>query len=258
MRLNFVHLFPQKMNIYGDWGNVEVIKRRSKDMNLEFVYKEINNKNDMDIVKKGDLFFCGGGQDSDQRDVWNIIEPNKSMFRELFLDRIQKKKVFLLICGGYQMFGKVFLDSSGNEIPGLDILPIKTTSPGSGMRLRCVGDLIVKTDLPIIPNTLVGFENHGGQTYFLRDLDHVISPLGKVLHGFGNNMSSCYEGCRYQNIFGSYMHGPILPKNIHFADYLIRLALSNTGDDKEIAVSHMTEGIEMDAHLKLIEDVLRK
>ncbi len=250
MILNLVHLFPKKMNIYGDWGNIESLKRRITGRDIEFNYHTVDKIEDFHLIEDGDMFFMGGGQDIDQMDVWNEIKISFDRFRELIFRQVESSKVFLLICGGYQMFGHSFLDASGHNIPGLGILDIETKALGPDVSIRCIGNIVVEHDLPILPRTLVGFENHGGQTYF-GDKSSGIKPLGKVIVGRGNNLLGGVEGCVYKNIFGSYMHGSLLPKNSHLADYLIFQALK-TKYGQVTALAPLDDELEMLAHTEML------
>jgi len=253
MKLTLVHLFPEKMNIYGDWGNIETLRRRITLRGVEFEYISVNKSSDFHLVEQGDIFFFGGGQDKDQMDVWNEIKSAGDIFRKIITTAAHAGKVFLLICGGYQMFGNFFIDSKGQNIPGLGILDIETRALGPQVSTRCIGNIVIETNLPILPKTLVGFENHGGQTYF-GSKSTQLKPLGKVIVGRGNNLTDGVEGCVYQNIFGSYMHGSLLPKNPHFADYLIKLSLKNKYNHNEELAS-IDDQIEMKAHNKILKIV---
>ena len=239
------------MNIYGDWGNIEALKRRTTLRGVEFEYLPINKSSDFHLIEQGDVFFFGGGQDRDQMDVWNEIKSSGGAFRTNIEAAVNANKVFLLICGGYQMFGNFFIDSIGQNIPGLGILDIETKALGPQVSTRCIGNIVVKTDLPILPKTLVGFENHGGQTYF-GSKSTELKPLGKVIVGRGNNLIDGVEGCIFKNIFGSYMHGSLLPKNPHFADYLIKLSLKNKYHHIDELVK-LDDHLEMKAHNKMIK-----
>lgn len=240
------------MNIYGDWGNIEVLKRRTELRDIGFEYIPVNVSSDFTQVPDGDLFFFGGGQDADQMDVWNEIKSSINVFKPVIKTALDGGKVFLLICGGYQMFGHSFIDSSGCEIPGLGLIDMVTKSKGPSVSSRCVGNIAIETDLPIYPKTLVGFENHGGQTSFLNTGESSgIKPLGKVLVGHGNNLIDGEEGCIVKNLFGSYLHGSLLPKNPHFADYLITLVLQNKYSSN-LQLEKLDDSIELKAHSQIL------
>ncbi|MFO0703408.1 MAG: glutamine amidotransferase [Patescibacteria group bacterium] len=254
MKITLVHLFSDKMNIYGDWGNIEALLRRAKLRGIEVEYVGINKKEDFHLIQSGDLFFFGGGQDTDQMFVWKEIEKDIEHFKSSVLAMVDSHKVFLLICGGFQLFGKFFIDAKGQSIPGIGILDIETRALGKEVSTRCIGNIVIEHNLPhdIVPKTLVGFENHGGQTYFTSTDNEYLKPLGKVIVGHGNNLVDGVEGCIYRNVFGSYMHGSLLPKNPHFADYLIQLVLEQKYPGYRLN--------SLDSHLELLahEHILEK
>lgn len=245
--LKLVHFFPKYMNIYGDKGNIIAIQKRCEWRGISVEYIPINTREDFDRISAGDLFFFGGGQDADQMKVWDLISENKALFTRLTEDAVGDDKVFILICGGYQMFGKYFIDGSGNLIPGLGILDIETVAPNNKVADRCIGNIVIRTELPLEPQTIVGFENHGGQTHFLKDSQKSMKHLGKVLKGHGNDMKGGYEGCLYRNVIGSYLHGSLLPKNPHLADYIIAKALSVKYHD-EVVLPSLDDTLEKQAH----------
>jgi CobQ-like glutamine amidotransferase family enzyme len=250
MKLNLVHLFPKKMNIYGDWGNIESLNARSRGRDIKLEYDAVDKVEHFGRIAEGDIFFMGGGQDTDQMSVWEEIRSVFDVFKETILKKVENNKIFLLICGGYQMFGHSFLDASGNNIPGLGILDIETRAPGADVSSRCIGNIVVEHDLPIEPKTLVGFENHGGQTYF-GNKNTGIKPLGKVIVGRGNNIVEYVEGCVYKNVFGSYMHGSLLPKNPHLADYMLLQALK-AKYGQSVTLAPLDSRLEICAHNEML------
>jgi CobQ-like glutamine amidotransferase family enzyme len=252
MKLTLVHLFPKLMNIYGDRGNILAFTKRCEWRGIELTYVPVDTQADFEKISSGDLFFFGGGQDRDQMRVWEEISPKKDAIMRLIRERVDAQAVFLLICGGYQLFGKHFLDATGHHIPGLGILDMTTVAPGSQVKERCIGNIVIQTDLPIVPQTLVGFENHGGQTKLSKGLH----PLGKVLKGYGDNVSDGVEGCIYQNVYGCYMHGALLPKNPHFADFLITQALRAKYTDPMLSIKPLEDSLELDAHNAVLKMVL--
>lgn len=245
--LKLVHFFPEHMNIYGDMGNIIALRKRCEWRGIAVEYIPINSREDFDRISSGDLFFFGGGQDADQMRVWNVISENTTLFTRLIEDAVNDDKVFLLICGGYQMFGKYFIDGKGSTIPGLGILDIETVAPNDKVSARCIGNIVIRTELAIEPQTIVGFENHGGQTHFLQDSQKPMKFFGKVVKGHGNDLKSGYEGCLYRNVVGSYLHGSLLPKNPHLADYLLAKALSVKYHD-DIILPPLDDTLEKQAH----------
>lgn len=263
--LTIVHLYPKEMNIYGDMGNIITLKKRIEWRGIDVEVKQVN-MGDTDFPA-GDIYFMGGGQDNDMYSVFaDLIALKKDFIRA----EVLKGKVFLLICGAFQLFGKYFLDASGRTIAGLGILPIETKAPGDQLKDRCLGNLLTEIrpgiakeifkaypdaiyDLKGEAPTIVGFENHSGQTYFM---DESIVPLAVVKFGKGNNAGQRIEGAKYLNVFGSYSHGSLLPKNPHFADYLIWQAMKNKfGPD--FSWHGLDDEIEWRAHLKM-QDRLEK
>ncbi len=251
--LTLTHLYPDHLNLYGDTGNLIVLKRRCQWMGIDCTVQSLT-MGDRPTPGDTDLYFMGGGQDNDQVAVVDD-------FHQLKADAIQADTgagtVFLGVCGGYQLMGHTFLMGNGEETPGLGIINVRTKAPGTEVKQRCIGNLVVELSSTIhtemttmyaapkpIPRTLVGFENHSGQTY----LGEGVTPLAKTITGFGNNATAEYEGARYRNVFGSYMHGSLLPKNPHFADYLIWLALRRKYGDDALTLPALGDREELEAH----------
>ncbi len=224
MQINITHLYPEEMNLYGDLGNVICLKMRAEKRGIEV---KINNIGISDKLVAGntDIYFFGGGQDADQLKVY----PDLLTKKDELLQDLDKGIPMLAICGGYQLLGDYFLDGNGNKLQGLGFLPIETVAPDTTMKTRAVGDLVTELVDSEIRNhysnlkTLVGFENHSGRTKF--NSENEVTPLGKVLHGYGDNYDKISDGIIYKNTIGSYMHGSLLPKNPHLADYILRKAL---------------------------------
>lgn len=254
MKLTVGHLYPQEMNIYGDMGNIITLKNRTLWRNIDFELININ-KGKLDKLPAADIYFMGGGQDNDMFKVFDDLIENK---KEFILKEVENNKVFLLICGAFQLFGKYFLDADGRRIEGINAIQIETKAPSNVLEDRCLGNLVTELQPAVLedierfyPNnyekTSVGFENHSGQTYFMND---DIKNTGNVLYGKGNNAKEKKEGARFKNIFGSYTHGSMLPKNPHIADMLIGLALSNKYGD-EVKLRPLDDSIEWQAHKKI-------
>lgn len=251
--LTLTHLYPHHLNLYGDTGNLIVLKRRCQWMGIDCTVQALEMEA-RPAPGETDLYFMGGGQDNDQVAV---VED----FHRLKYDTIKADTeagvAFLGVCGGYQLMGNTFLMGNGQETRGLGIINVDTKAPGTEVKQRCIGNLVVEVMAPIyqemmgmyvttkdIPRTLVGFENHSGQTY----LGQAVEPLARTIAGFGNNALAEYEGARYKNVFGSYMHGSLLPKNPHFADYLIWLALRRKYGDKAPLIPVLPDAEEFAAH----------
>ena len=257
--LRLAHLYPQELNLYGDKGNILALTKRLEWRGIDYQLDEINIG---DSTKLSDyhLFFIGGGQDSGQAKVaQDFLRRNEEV-----TDFINSGGVGLAICGGYQLLGKSYETSEGDVMEGLGILDIETTAPKSSDKFqdRLIGNVVAELLINLEPRTLVGFENHSGRTRFCsRSLvghkHNVISrfeqaqsdtliPLAKVVDGYGNNGEDFYEGAIYRNLFGSYLHGSLLPKNPHLADELLRRAIKFAGLDIEL--TRLDDKLEYRAH----------
>ncbi len=209
-QLSILQLYPKDMNIYGDWGNVLTVMQRAKWHGYDVTLHEYNPGDN--FPKNVDIIIGGGGQDSGQ----GIIQE------DLLNIKIELKKLadsgtpMLVICGLYQLFGHFFRTKDGHEIKGIGIFDVET----HGGPERMIGNII--TDSAEF-GTIIGYENHSGQTFLGKDAQ----PLGKVSKGAGNNGQDEYEGARYKNVIGSYLHGSLLPKNPVIADWLIEKAVEN-------------------------------
>ncbi len=218
LTLELAYLYPKLLNIYGDRGNVLTLSFRCQargiNLNVTTVGLGENLKG-----KEFDIFFIGGGQDQQQVLVSDDLQAKK---KEL-IDYIENDGVFLAICGGYQLLGKYYRASDGSEIPGIEALDLYTVAGNK----RMIGNVLCKEICKgeVTSPLLVGFENHSGKTY----LGSSVKPFAKVIRGGGNNGEDGFEGARYKNVFGTYLHGSLLPKNPHLADKLIKLALEKKG-----------------------------
>lgn len=211
MELNICHLYPDLLNVYGDVGNILILKHRAEQRGIKVNVINTSLKNDFDY-KNIDFLFFGGGQDYEQSIVSDDLKTNK---KENLIKYIEEGKVTLAICGGYQLLGKYYRAPNGDKIEGLGILDIYT----EGGETRFIGDTIIYNE--DFDETYVGFENHSGRTY-----TNGLKPLGKCKHGFGNNGEDGNEGCVYKNTFCTYFHGSLLSKNPELADRFLYLALS--------------------------------
>ena len=231
-KLRLGHLYPSLMNIYGDRGNIVCLARRCRlrGIDLEVVALEAG-----DVLRPGsfDMLFMGGAQDQEQWLVSKDLAESKGALPEMVEDGV----VFLGVCGGYQLSGRFYRGLDGAEMPGTGVFDLYTLHPGPGAK-RLIGNLTAEWE----GGTLAGFENHGGRTY----LGAGAQPLAKVTRGFGNDGRSGYEGARYKNSFGSYLHGPLLPKNPAFADHLISLALERRYGDGTL--ERIDDALELMSH----------
>jgi len=206
-------LYPTLMNIYGDRGNIIALQKRCEWRNIETEVLRLDVDFSEKELKYCDILLMGGAQDKQQEAVVKDLFEMKDNLREMIENGIPG----LYICGAYQFLGNYYKEANGNIINGLGIFDLYTESPGENAK-RLIGNMVIDTD---IFGKIVGFENHGGRTY----LGKKIKPFGKVIKGFGNNGTDQTEGAIYKNSFGTYSHGPILPKNPILADYLMKTAL---------------------------------
>jgi CobQ-like glutamine amidotransferase family enzyme len=213
MTLRVCALYPELMNIYADRGNIAVLRARCEWRGMGFELGSATVGEDLD-PDAHDLFYIGGGQDRDQAAVAQDMARGKS---EALHAAAARGAAVLAVCGGYQLLGHSYV-MGADELPGIGLVDLRTVR-GDGPRL--IGNCAIETDLGDGPRVLAGFENHGGRTH----LGPGAQPLGNVLSGHGNNGKDGLEGVREGNVIGTYLHGPLLPKNVWLADWLIEAAL---------------------------------
>lgn len=266
-------LYPELMSTYGDRGNIIVLEKRCQWRGINIEIKKLDVGFAIDDLRECDMLFMGGAQDTQQKIVAEDLKKKASALREMIEDGIPG----LYICGAYQFLGKYYKEADGTVVDGLGILDLYTINPGLD-KPRLIGNVVVELQIPNtkyqIRNTIVGFENHGGRTY----LGKGVKPLGRIVKGFGNNgdlpamqdgkalqAGDRTEGAVYKNSFGSYFHGPILPKNPHFADLLIKLALERKylpanathkalqAGGKEVKLEELDDFLEQEAHKTILK-----
>jgi len=215
MKINIGWLYPDLMNTYGDRGNIITLSYRSKMMGIDALIHKISVNEQAEQISKMDIIFMGGAQDKQQE----IVNKDLKIKGKYLKDAIKQGVPGLYVCGAYQFLGKYYKEADGNIIDGIGAFDLYTESPGPNVP-RCIGHIVIRSKLfPEI--RLVGFENHGGRTY----LADKSLALAEVVKGYGNNGEDKTEGIFYKNSFGTYMHGPVLPKNPELADYLIKKAI---------------------------------
>jgi lipid II isoglutaminyl synthase (glutamine-hydrolysing) len=233
--LRFCSLYPDLMNIYADRGNIAVLRRRCEARGIDFEVSEVSLGDHLD-PQAHDLFYLGGGQDRDQLlCAEDLVQTKAEALRAAAADGA----VLLGVCGGYQLFGRSYELAPDSHVEGVGVLDVETVRE-DGPRL--IGNVAIETNLGVGAGgpVLAGFENHGGRTT-LRDGQ---APLGRVLAGCGNDGRSGYEGAHSGNVIGTYLHGPLLPKNSWFADWLIAMALRRDVDE----LSPLADELERAAH----------
>ena len=212
--LKILYLYPDILELYGDFGNIQVLKYRleQRGINVTIVPYSIGNPtpnfNDYDLV------FAGGGADQEQ----GILSEDLLKYKDNIKEAIDNGVFFLLICGSYQLFGKYYKGVEGNIIPGLEMFDYYTEAIAD-RKNRCIGNIVINVNLNGKETKVIGFENHGGQTF------NVDTPFGNVLFGNGNKFGDTKEGFFLDNIIATYLHGPLLSKNPELADYIIKYCL---------------------------------
>lgn len=228
--LRVLALYPELMNIYADRGNLAVLRARCEWRGLGFELASASLGEAVDPEAQ-DLVYMGGGQDRDQAAVARDMVETKQEALHAAADR---GTVVLAVCGGYQLLGSSYR-LGDEELPGIGLVDLRTVR-GEGDRL--IGNCAIEADLGTGPRIIAGFENHGGRTHLGSDE----RPLGRVLKGHGNNGEDGTEGVRRGNVIGTYLHGPLLPKNIWLADRLIELAL-------DVELEPLDDAMEDAAHM---------
>ncbi len=236
--LRFVHLFPELLNLYADHGNMAVLvgRARARGFAVETVAVRLGTEL---RIENADLVLLGGGSDREQV----IVGKELTRYREDLLSAIDRGLPVLAVCGGYQLLGEYYELPNGERVPGLRVLEM-TTRAG---RNRLIGNVAIEWREGGERKTIIGFENHGGRT------THEYPPLGTVIKGFGNNGRDGKEGVLYKGIVGTYIHGPLLPKNPHVADRLIRAALRYRGQDDTL--SALADDLEWRVHDAVLRQI---
>ena len=233
MKIRVGHLYPDYLNIYADRGNMAVLARRASWRGHELEVEAISIG---DVLRPGthDLLYVGGGQDREQA----LVAVDLASRAEAVRESAAGGAAVLAVCGGYQLLGRSYRERDGAELPGIGLFPLHTVA---GER-RMIGDVLL--DCNWAGRTLAGFENHAGRTR----LDEGAVPLGRVVHGFGNDGESGFEGCRVGRAIGTYLHGPLLPRNPWLADWLLAQALAHAAGGEPPELEPLADELETEAH----------
>lgn len=234
MELKICHMYPDVLNLYGDRGNVMCLSRRLRWRGIDTSVTRLPIGESMPLGAF-DLIFIGGGQDFEQQVLLEDLHRGKD--KEI-IAAVEDGVTFLTICGGYQMLGSYYETFDGQRCDFIGALDMYT----KGAVRRLIGNYKFQCSPAAGGSTVVGFENHSGQTW----LGASVEPLGKVLSGFGNNGKDGSEGAHYKNVFGTYSHGPLLPKNPEFCDFLLKTALERKYGRAELAP--LDDALELLAH----------
>ena len=235
MELNICHLYPDILNLYGDRGNIITMKRRLEDRGIKVNIDECSIGQPLN-ADKYDIFFIGGGQDFEQEVLLRDLSSGKA---QDIRTAVEEEKTFLAICGGYQMLGEYYKTWDGVQLDFIGAIGVHTI----GAKERMIGNYMFRTTPESGDTVVVGFENHSGKTY----LSEQVAPLGMMLSGNGNNGEDKTEGTRYKNVFGTYSHGSLLPKNPVLCDFILQTALNHRYDGAE-PLAPLDDTLELNAH----------
>jgi len=230
------HLYPEYLNIYADRGNIAVLAQRASWRGHELEVEAVSAETPI-VPGAHDLLYIGGGQDREQA----LVAHDLAGKREQVLAAATGGAAVLAVCGGYQLLGRSYRFADGEELPGVGLFPLHTTA---GAR-RMIGDILLDVELePGERRTIAGFENHAGRT----QLDEGAEPLGRVVAGFGNDGESGAEGCRVGRALGTYLHGPLLPRNPWLADWILAQAIAHRTSGDPPRFEELDDGLEREAH----------
>jgi CobQ-like glutamine amidotransferase family enzyme len=230
LELRIAHLYAHFLNIYGDRGNIITLAKRAQWRGIKVAITPIDIGMQIDH-EYFDFYFIGGGQDKQQQSIAEDLIKRADTLKK----SVENGAVILSVCGGYQLLGHYYRPHEGPELRGISLINAYTVA---GNR-RMIGNVVVKRE---DGSTLVGFENHSGKTF----LEEGVRPLGKAIVGNGNNGDDRFEGAQYKTVYGTYLHGSILPKNPLFADELLKQSLSRRYGDIELAA--LDDTLELSAH----------
>ncbi|MBR3002986.1 MAG: glutamine amidotransferase [Clostridia bacterium] len=243
--LKILYLYPDILDLYGDIGNIKVLKYRLEQRGIKALVDNYSIGNEKPDFKSYDIVFAGGGADNEQK----ILADDLIKYKEDIKEAIESGTFFLLICGAYQLFGKYYKGVEGNIIPGLEVFDYFTEANPNRAE-RCIGNIVVEANLGNTTIKVIGFENHGGQTYGIE------SYFGRVLFGNGNKFGDDFEGFMRKNVIATYLHGPLLSKNPELTDYIIKYCLERKYNE-EIILEPLNDEFENKCRLQLLERFLK-
>lgn len=243
--LKILYLYPDILELYGDFGNIQVLRYRLEKRGIKATIVPYSIGDDTPNFSDYDLVFAGGGADQEQ----GILSKDLVQYSDNIKKAVNNGVFFLLICGAYQLFGKYYKDAEGNVIPGLHIFDYYTEALADKKK-RCIGNIVISTKLNDKETKIIGFENHGGQTF---DID---TPFGTVLYGNGNKFGDNQEGFFQNNVIATYLHGPLLSKNPELADYIIKHCLDRKYNE-DIQLEPLNDSFENLCREQLLESFLK-
>ena len=243
--LKILYLYPDILELYGDFGNIQVLRYRLEKRGIKATIVPYSIGDGAPNFNDYDLVFAGGGADQEQ----GILSKDLVQYSDNIKEAVNNGVFFLLICGAYQLFGKYYKDADGNVIPGLHIFDYYTEALADKKK-RCIGNIVIKSKLNNMETEIIGFENHGGQTFDIN------TPFGTVLYGNGNKFGDTQEGFFKDNVIATYLHGPLLSKNPELADYIIKYCLDKKYNDN-IQLANLDDSFENLCRKQLLERFLK-
>lgn len=244
--IKLLYLYPDILELYGDFGNIQVLKYRCEQRNIKLIIDEYSIGDDTPDFESYDIVFAGGGADNEQ----SILSDDLMKHKENIKKAVERGTFFLLICGAYQLFGKYYKGVEGNIIPGLEVFDYYTVSEPDRTK-RCIGNIVTKAFINGEETEVIGFENHGGQTFDVEE------PFGKVLVGNGNKFQDQYEGFFKKNVIATYLHGPLLSKNPKIADYIIKYCLERKEPSEKIELKKLDDTFEEKCRKQLLDRFIK-
>lgn len=244
--IKILYLYPDILDLYGDIGNIKILKYRLEKRGIKAVVDNYSINDEKPDFKSYDIVFAGGGADNEQQ----ILSGDLIKYKEDIKIAKDQGVFFLLICGAYQLFGKYYKGVEGNIIPGLEVFDYYTEANPNRSQ-RCIGNIIIEANLGTTTSKVIGFENHGGQTYGIE------KPFGRVLYGNGNKFGDQYEGFMEKNVVATYLHGPVLSKNPELTDYIIKYCLERKYNE-EINLDPLNDEFENKCRIQLFDRFLNE
>lgn len=244
--IKILHMYADMLDLYGDSGNMEILKYRCKMRGIECQTDKYSIDSEMPDFSSYDMIYIGGGADLEQQH----ISADLLKCRDGIVKAYNEGVFLFLICGGYQLMGRYYRDADGNDIPGLGLFDYFTIAPSS-RKMRCIGNIVIRTDIAGKPVEVVGFENHGGQTQGVK------TPFGEVLYGNGNCSKSQSEGYFEKNVIATYLHGPLLAKNPEISDYMISYCVNRSATES-VALSALDDSLENECRKVMLDRLLNK
>lgn len=242
--VKILYLYPDILDLYGDIGNIKVLKYRLEQRGIKAIVDNYSINDKKPNFKDYDIIFAGGGADNEQQ----ILADDLVKYKKDIKEAKDAGVFFLLICGAYQLFGKYYKGVDGNKIPGLEVFDYYTEANPDRSK-RCIGNIIIEAKLGNTVTKVIGFENHGGQTF------DVEKSFGKVLYGNGNKFGDEVEGFMLENVIATYLHGPLLSKNPEVTDHIIKYCLERKYKE-EIILEPLNDELENKCRLQLFDRFL--